>query len=154
MDDENSVRTSPTMNARQSHMLILVFLAILSAKTAEGTNHQNDEQTHFRAEDDGVKRPVTIPQDALIVLSRDKLVRDVLENQNIPAAKIPASWFSASTTHLGSVREIDLIVMSVGPVRGANVTLFWAFRPAATGHELIFAGGGHDLIVKGRRTNG
>jgi hypothetical protein len=33
-------------------------------------------------------------------------------------------------------------------------TMFWAFRPTVSGHELIFTGGGHDLRVKTSRTNG
>ena len=44
--------------------------------------------------------------------------------------------------------------MSVGPVHGANVTKFWAFRPAPSGHELVFTGGGHDLRVKSTCRNG
>jgi hypothetical protein len=78
----------------------------------------------------------------------------VLESEKIQAKQIPASWFSASAIHLGNSREVDLIVMSVGPVRGANVTMFWAFRPTALGHELLFAGGGHTLSVKNKRWKG
>jgi hypothetical protein len=154
MDGEVPVSKGTIMNIKQSRIVLLVFLAILSARVAEAKSPQRSEQTAFNAEDDSVKRPVAIPQDVLAALSRDKLVKDVLENENIPAEKIPASWFSASTIHLRDAREADLIVMAVGPLRGANVTMFWIFRAAATGHELLFTGEGHDLTVKNARLNG
>jgi hypothetical protein len=44
----------------------------------------------FSAEDSGVKRPITIPDDVLAILRQDKLVRNVLENEETPVAKLPS----------------------------------------------------------------
>jgi len=143
-----------TMKFKWPMMILLAVLAAESITTADAWSAPGTEQSSFRAEDDSVKKPVPIPQDLLATLSRDGLVKGVLENENIPAERIPASWFSASAIHLAGAREVDLIVMSVGPVHGANVTWFWAFRPSAAGCELIFSGGGHDLEVKNTRSNG
>jgi hypothetical protein len=142
------------MKIKRPLLIALVVLLACSRQSADGKSEQPVEQTSFSAEDESVKKPVAIPQDVLAALSRDELVQNVLDNENIPAEKIPISWFSASAIHLGNAREVDLIVMSVGPVHGANVTMFWAFRPTVSGHELMFTGGGHDLRVKTSRTNG
>lgn len=143
------------MNPKQSSIVLVIFLAMFSATAAEGRSPQNSEQMNFSAEHASVKRPVAIPQDVLALLSRDELVRNELESQNIPAERIPASWFSASMIHLRSAREADLVVMlRVVRFHAANVTMFWLFRPAAFGHELLFTGGGHNLTVKNTFWNG
>jgi hypothetical protein len=143
-----------SMNIQRPILVALAVLLACTTQIADGKTKHPAEQTSFSAEDTSVKKPAVIPQDVLAALSRDELVRNVLENEDIPAEKIPASWFSASAIHLGNAREVDLIVMSVGPVHGANVTMFWIFRPTAYGQELIFTGGGHDLRVKSTRWNG
>ena len=135
-------------------VIVPVLVAVFHPQAVAGQGAYPAEQSSFSAENDSVQKPVAIPQDVLTALSRDSLVRAELKDRKIPAERIPASWFSASAIHLGNARETDLIVMSVGPVHGANVTMFWAFRPAASGHELVFTGGGHDLRVKNTRRNG
>ena len=135
-------------------VVVLVLVAVFHPQAVAGKGAYPTEQSSFSAEDESVQKPVAIPQEVLSALSRDSLVRAELKDRKIPAERIPASWFSASAIHLGNAREADLIVMSVGPVHGANVTMFWAFRPAASGHELLFRGGGHDLRVKNTRRKG
>ena len=125
-----------------------------AAPAAEGKRSQPGEQLSFSAEDDSVKKPVVIPRDVLAILSKDKLVREELEQEGLPTEKIPSSWFSASAIHLSHANTAYLIVMSVGPVHGANTTMFWAFRPTHSGYDLIFTGGGHTLTVKNTRWNG
>ena len=139
------------MNRRQSIVVLFVLLAMCSANIVEANE---DEQMHFSAEADSVKKPVAIPPNVLAALSRDEVVKDALKGRNIPADEIPASWFSASVIHLRGAHEADLVVMSIGPAHGANVTMFWVFRPTASDHELIFTGAGHDLEIKKTRSNG
>ena len=129
-------------------IITLLTLLVMCAPAAEGKRFQPAEQLSFSAEDDGVKNPVVIPRDVLAILSKDKLVR------GLPAEEIPSSWFSASAIHLSHANAAYLIVMSVGPVHGANTTMFWAFRPTHSGHDLIFTGGGHTLTAKNTRWNG
>jgi hypothetical protein len=142
------------LDFRRTIITLLSFLVMCAAPAAEGKRFQPAEQLSFSAEDDSVKNPVVIPRDVLAILSKDKLVREELENEGLPAEKIPSSWFSASAIHLSHANAAYLIVMSVGPVHGANTTMFWAFRPTHSGHDLIFTGGGHTLTAKNTRWNG
>ena len=82
---------------------------------------QPSEQLQFSAEDEGVKRPVKIPEEVLAILRKDKLVHNVLEDQELTAEKLPSAWFSAAECRLGSSRQKDLIVTAVGPLVGANI---------------------------------
>jgi len=49
-----------------------------------------------------MKKPAAIPEDVLAILAKDEMVSRTLEDENLPAEKIPMSWFSASGIHLAS----------------------------------------------------
>jgi hypothetical protein len=148
----------PKMSIKRFAVALLIFPLACRGIAVEGNSprsseqrsseQRSTEQAHFSAEDNRVEKPVAIPLDVLTVLSQDNMVRAELENENIPAEKLPQSWFAASAIHLTHSGEIDLIVVSVGPVHGANVTMFWVFRSTPHGHELVLTAGGHDLQVK------
>jgi hypothetical protein len=149
-----SLRKSHIEHSRQEHvysgfaLVLLVVLSVCGPGSAQGKQPIRSEQRHFSLEDSKVKRPVAIPVDVLAILSKDELVRDVLENDNLPADKLPQSWFLASAIHLGDTDEIDLVVVGEGPLIGANVTTFWVFRATPNGHELALTAVAHDLTVK------
>jgi len=129
-------------------VLLLIAFAIQRPATAEKHRSHPPEQLRFSAEDAGVKKPIPIPKDVLEILSRDELVRNVLQNQNIPVEKLPSSWFSASEIHLSGPSEKDLIVEASGPLAGGNVVTFWVFFMTPQGPRLVMMAHEHDLIVK------
>jgi hypothetical protein len=151
---ESNMESWGTVKLRCPAAALFALLALCCIQDLNSTESRESEQTSFSAEDSSVRKPVPIPQSVLSALSQDTLVSNELEYESKHAEQAPPSWFSASATHLGASREVDLIVMSVGPVHGANVTMFWAFRPTASGHELIFTGGGHELRVLNSRSKG
>jgi hypothetical protein len=142
------------MKVSLSAIVLLILLAARVPGTAQGKAVHSAEQMQFSAEDSGVKRPITIPDDVLAILRQDKLVRNVLENEETPVAKLPSSWFSASEVHLSNSTETDLIIVAEGPLAGANVDVFWVFVPAVHGHDLVLTAPAHDLIVRKARWKG
>jgi hypothetical protein len=115
------------------------------------------EQTHFSAEDEGVKHPVPIPADVMAILRVDESVENAtayLESDGFTSSELTSKLFSASKIALGSSRQEDLIVVAEGPLRGANVTTFWIFFHGGEGYTLAFKFFAHDLIVKESRSNG
>ncbi len=118
------------------------------------TPQSNREQTHFCAEDTGVKHPVPIPNDVLAILRRDDRVKNELEYAGIAPENLPRSWFSASEIALGTSREKDLIIAAEGPLVGANVNTFWVFIDHGKSYELTLTLPAHDLTVNNTRTNG
>ena len=68
--------------------------------------------------------------------------------------ELPSSWLLASIVHLAGPREDDLIVMAAGPLRGANVTTFWIFRPTEHGYQLAATAPAHDLVIQEGESKG
>src|SRR5471030_543390 len=96
---------------------LLIFLGIVGSACAETRKHSKSyEQIEFSAEDSAVKQPVSIPGDVKEQLSRNEVVQTQLENENLPAENLPASWFLASKVHLSSTRRTDLIIVANSPV--------------------------------------
>lgn len=139
---------------RSSAVALLIYLSVCGQGSTQIKQPLPSEQMQFSAEDEGVKRPVAIPDDVLAILSKDEFIRDVLEDEKPAVGKLPQAWFSASAIHLGGPNETDLVVLGEGPLRGANVITFWVFRPTPHGHELVLTAPAHDLIVKNKRWKG
>jgi hypothetical protein len=144
------------MHIKRTASALLIALVLCNARIGEGKGKgaHPAEQTQFSAEEAGVHNPVPLPDDVLAILKEDEGVRNMLESDNIPADKIPLSWFSASVVHLRAPEEKDLVVEAQDELRGANTNRFWIFRPTARGYELILDTMGHDLVVKKKRSKG
>ena len=142
------------MNMKWPVFLLLLFLLMCGILAAQSNRSHSVEQSVFSAEDAAVKKPATIPEDVLAILAKDEMVSHALENENLPAEKLPLPWFSASTIHLSKLSQKDLVVMAVGPLAGGNVVTFWVFRWTAHGHELVLMTPAHDLAVKSSRWKG
>ncbi len=112
------------------------------------------EQTQFSAEDEAVKRPVAIPDDVMGLLAQDPYVHRRMLHEDSPLKQPPASWYSASVTHLAGPDEKDLVVEAEGELAGANVTNFWIFRQLPGGAQLVLNGPAHDLTIMRSRWNG
>lgn len=132
----------------------MATVALLLCSAGKAQARLAPEQTSFSAEDSGMQHPVKIPAPVMALLEQDRRVRNVADYEDIPVSRIPASWFSASTIHLGSGGESDLIVAGEGPLMGANVETFWVVVRARTGYRIALMVPAHDLSVQQRRTRG
>ena len=141
-------------NARLSIFIAATFLTIAGLSALSQSAPKQKEQTHFSAEDEKVNHPVAIPAEALAILAKDELVQNVLEDQKIAPADLPASWFSAAQVQLGGKGEQDLIVASEGPLLGATIDPFWVFIHNSHGFKMALSISVHDLIVKRTRSHG
>jgi len=130
---------------------------VLAAATMFGLHGQAEarvaEQTNFSAEDAGVRHPVVIPAEVMELLAGDAMVKHAAEYEHVPLNRLPSSWFSASTIHLGSGKKADLIVAAEGPLAGANVEVFWVFVRTSDGYRLALMNPAHDLEIRKRRSH-
>ena len=143
--------------AMKIRWVLLVFLTCLSAARslpAQNKRPVASEQTVFSAEDSGVKRPVSIPEDVMAILRKDEGVLPVLDYENVRPENLPASWFSAAEVHLTLSSTPDLVVAAEPPLAGGNVDTFWVFRATAHGHELMVTAPAHSLALKSTRSHG
>jgi hypothetical protein len=139
--------------------VLLFALSILAVGHALAQGPRKGEATEqhvFSAEDATVEHSIPIPDAAFAILVRDERLANLFDERvPITSGIVSRAWFSAATVHLGGKGEKDIIIMGIGPVRGANVTSFWIFRPRGTGFELIVAGAvAHTLEIMQTRTNG
>jgi hypothetical protein len=136
--------------------LALCLLTIGMFETvAEAQRRKNSRvrgQSEFSAEDTSVRRPVSLPKDALEILRKEVLQYGKDEDQT--PDELATESFLASEIHLDGPNEIALIVMGEGRLRGANVISFWVFRKSPQGYELILDVAAHDLTVKRTRWKG
>lgn len=136
-------------------VVFLLALFLLRGVTVVGQNKaKSSEQIQFSAEDQNVKQPISIPQDAWSILKKDKNVLEVLGSQSLQADQLPRSWFAASEIHLDGPDEGDLVVIGKGLLQGANVTTFWVFAQRPQGLTLVLTVPAHDLSIKPAQTNG
>lgn len=114
------------------------------------------EQRLFSAGHETVRHPTPIPPGIMAILAHDPDVKEILESQHLASDKLPGSWFLASEVHLTNRGEKDLVIIGVGPIRGANVTTFWIFRPRDGAFESILdpPASVHTLTIRGTQSNG
>lgn len=112
------------------------------------------EQSKFSAEAYTFKRPVRVPSDALQLLRNDGHVLSSLKTENLKGDQLPIEWFTASEIHLDGPHEVDLLVMGVDRLRGANVSPFWIFRKTPDGYQLVLNAPAHELEVLTTRSKG
>jgi hypothetical protein len=139
---------------RMSVAFAAALLVVATLPAISQSSPKQREQTHFSAEDENVNHPVEIPAEVLALLAKDERVQNVLKDENIAPASLPASWFSAAQVHLGSKNEQDLVVASKGPIVGGNISPFWVFIHDGSGYKLALSISVHDLVVKRTRSRG
>jgi hypothetical protein len=141
------------MKARAVFILLLVATLIVGVAFGQA-KHSMVEQTQFNAEDEAVKSPVRIPDDAWTILKADSYVQNVLENANLIPDQLSRSWFSAAIVHLHGDKEKDLLVMAEGELRGANISPFWVFMETPQGMKLVLNTSAHDVLIRSSRWHG
>jgi hypothetical protein len=131
-----------------------LFVIALGAASSQqnSTVTSASEQLHFSAKDH-VQKAVKIPNEVLLDLKKDKLVKAMASQGNTDDV---SSLLSGSTIHLNSPDEQDLVVVGRGGLVDTFIgtTVFWIYRPSRTGYEMIFTTYGGELTVNDSRTKG
>jgi len=131
--------------------LLLMFVTAVPAQ-------QLSSRYRLSAEDDVLPHAVALPSAVLEKLSQEELVRGRLQNKtdgDIDSGVVKpslASCFSAVKLRPVSATEDLYIVMAIGPLRGANVTEFWAIRHdrKASAAEVLWDSPQHDVGLRYR----
>jgi hypothetical protein len=111
------------------------------------------EQTLF-SEEFPIEHPVPLSSNILKILLATKVAKSGLNFASDPETRDPAKMFEASEIHLGRPDEVDLIVMGIPPMRGADNTWFWVIRSARKNPRIVLFDGCNSLEVTSGRANG
>jgi hypothetical protein len=113
------------------------------------------EQSHFSAEDKGVRNPVPIPADVWAMLKKDSHTQIYLDDKDpLKAAEIQRSWFSATVVHLRNPSEDDLVVAAEGPLAAGELETWWVFMNTPQGMKLVMTAVTHGLTLLTDRFKG
>ena len=121
--------------------------------TSLATQGRRGEQTSF-AEDQPLHSPVQISPDVLKVLLETKEAEQGLDLANDSKQDHPTQLFRAAEVHLSRPDEVDLVVIGVCPMCGADNGWFWLVRSARSDPKVVLFAGGNILELMNSRTNG
>jgi hypothetical protein len=131
--------------------LVLVALFGLSAPQTQIAQPMR-EQTSF-SEFGTIESPLPLATDVLKVLMKTEAARsplvyakDLLSN--------PAKLFRGAEVHLDGSSEIDLVVIGITPMSGADNGWFWIVRSTPGNPKVLLWVGGNSIDVVEGRTNG
>jgi hypothetical protein len=134
---------------------ILLVLTALSgiALIARGQEaHPAAEQKLFSVSDNPVQRPVTLSAEVLRVLLASQPAKETFAVLNDSEKGNPAQLFQAGEVHLSSPDQVDLVVIGLGRMKGADANWFWIVSSARKNPQVILFGGGDSLEVMDTKT--
>jgi hypothetical protein len=131
----------------------LVALAGLVLATRGQKAQPTSEQSSF-AEDQPLQNPVTVSPDVLRGLLETEEAKQGLEFANESQRDHPAQLFRAAEVHLSRQDGVDLVVVGVCPMCGADNGWFWVVRSARKDPEVVLFAGGNSVELMTGRTNG
>lgn len=133
-------------------MAVLVLVAGAGC-AARGQETPVSEQMSF-SEDAPVQHPVALSPEVLKALFETEEARQVLNFASDAAQDDPARLFRATEVHLGRPGEVDLVVVGVPPMSGADAGWFWVVRSTRSGPKVVLYTGANSLKLTKGRTNG
>lgn len=135
---------------------VLMAALVLVASAACVTRGQEvpvSEQMSF-SEDAPVQHPVVLSPEVLKALFETEEARQVLNFASDAAQDDPARLFRATEVHLGRPGEVDLVVIGVPPMSGADASWFWVVRSTRSGPKVVLHTDANSLDLAKSRTNG
>ena len=128
-------------------------LAMSIAAQGQGITSAPKEQLAFLSQD-SFTASAPLPQDVLKILLRQPLVRDSMERASHKDKRNPAQLFRAIQVHLINPNDIDLFIVGIAPISGADNGWFWIVRAARRNPRIVLFATGYSLELLGSRTNG
>ena len=131
-------------------VIALVFIS--GVLVARQRSNPVSEQKLF-LEEKPLQNPAALSPGVLNALLRTKQARLGLQFATDVEEKNPAQLFRGAEVHLGGPDEVDLVVIGIPPMTGADNGWFWVVRPHNHPKVVLFAGG-NSLEIMDSRTNG
>jgi len=134
-------------------ILLTTVLQVSPVNAQEAQKPNPTEQASFGAEIN-FDRPAHLNAAAKKVLATQEIVADELDSNHLTVESMPDAWFSASEIHLGGKNEVDLVVMGIDRLMGADIDSFWVLRQTPKGYDVVLSTVALDLNIVNSRTNG
>jgi len=116
--------------------------------------HPGTEQKLFSPSDSPIQHPVTLSPEVLRVLLASQTAKQTFAVLNDSEKANPSQFFQAGEVHLSSPDQVDLVVIGLGPMKGADAGWFWVVRSAHKDPQVVLFSGGDSLEVLDNKTHG
>ena len=131
-----------------------MVLAAPTLAAQSGKAHAPHEQTSF-FEERPLLHPVPLSDRILKLLLATKEAQEGLDFANAQGKRYnPAQLFRAAEIHLHHSGQVDLVVIGICPMCGADNGWFWVIHSAKEIPRVVLFANGNSLEVMGSRTNG
>lgn len=136
--------------------ILFVFAAVAGiALIARGQEaHPGAEQKFFSPGDSPIQHPVALSADVLRLLLATQTAKQTFAVLDDSQKANPSQLFQAGEVHLNSADQVDLVVIGMGPMKGADAGWFWIVRSARKDPQVVLFGGGDSLEVLDNKTHG
>jgi hypothetical protein len=134
-------------------LVALIFRAGIGFASQHQTTPPPKEQTAF-SEQDPMQHTVPLPPEVLGVLLRTKEAKSILGGPKSSKSQNAAKMFRASEIHLSDSNRVDMIVMGVFPMIGADNDWYWFVRDAYGRPRVILFEGCNSIGLTDSETNG
>jgi hypothetical protein len=139
---------SLTMSA---FLLMAVAAAVLSAQQLSPGS--GGEQAVFY-EGKAILQPMALPADVLKILLETKQAIQGLDQASEAQRRNPSLLFHAAEVHLSRHDQLDLVVVGVPPMAGADTGWFWIVRSVRKNPQVVLFTDANSLEIMDTKTNG
>lgn len=144
------------MGAVRRAVLILVAVIVADGVlVAQGQKAQPVRDQTLFSEEGTLQNQVALSPNILKILLKTRQARQGMQFASDAEENKPAELFRAAEVHLGRRDEVDLVVIGVPPMSGADNGWFWLVSSATSNHpKVVLFAGGNSLEIMESRTNG
>ncbi len=114
--------------------------------------HPAAEQKLFSASDHTIQHPATLSPDVLRVLLASQTAKETFAILEDSEKANPSQLFQGSEVHLSTPDQVDLVVIGLGKMKGADATWFWVVSSARKNPQVVLFGGGDSIEVLDTKT--
>jgi hypothetical protein len=132
--------------------LALLFGPI--AANAQQSSSVSQATATFAEPDERFQHSAPVPNEVVSLLLKTREAKSALEYAPNAETKNVADLFRGVEVHLGDTQEIDMVVLGIPPMRGADNAWFWLVRSAHNSPRIVLFRGGDSLELLSTTTNG
>jgi hypothetical protein len=148
------------MGPRMVVVLALAALAPAMMAAAARKTHKGHHAAHEVHEDatffEGkpFEHAAPISPEVLRVLAKSDEAKDILDSAAEAGRVNTAQLFRAREVHLNHGKDVDLVVIGIPPMSGADHGWFWVIHSARKNPKVVLYAGGDSLKLLGTTTHG
>ena len=142
------------MKLRKTVFFVVAALAGFVSITRGQEAHPAPAQKLFSPGDSPIRHPVTLSPGVIRLVLASQPAKETFALLSDSERANPSQLFQAGEVHLSGPDEVDLVVIGLGHMKGADANWFWVVRSARKDPQVILFTGGDSLELLDNKTHG